>query len=1120
MTRITFSRMLARVFIAALLLSCTTSLLPFGELEEFVYSNDRRNLLLKWNADSDVSFDDHIYYKLLQIENELGFNHNIDIDSLQNEFEDTIELVHKQYPNARAMQIPNKIKDLILRNEFRQIFDYNRYDNNTIHRLMDALQTQLKIRFDEYKIEPHDPSKGIHTRQHNTTSCASHVEQRVILNKLNHSFYTSVANGAYESTLIPWILRTHNDSVTLHHLFTHHPSKMIMFTDTIHHVMMHTANATLQYSSFLKSLPLEQIQELMRDCKDKPQQYTFVLYNTYVDKLMPIELSLYEHQSWTDHERVPIHLKWQYMQILYQNIGKIRDMECLVLPILYQHIVLMQRNYYVLGLSYPYNLDIMMQYIQLYEQYNQSCTLSLQHRFWNVPPHTAATSRDVLQGFVEFLNTRRGKLYFMNNLSMDNTINITRHLMNYSVFSTEMLRSTEARVAAREGAPATKIKHDLLHDRDSMTHIQFDPIKNPTFFGLNETRIEVFVNVVNVNDIVVKWFQINTKSYFRDHKEPISSGLNLDGLSASYEWIVKQQDIGLRTTYHEKQIAIPFPKAWLHKRGVFLLDLLSNGVHARAVITVGCIKYVTTLCEAGHYTSHKHTILIPFTNQPNPTQPIILQREDDPLFNVLSTLDHQSESYVLECGFYIDREQILSQRTAVVMVHCALFLNSKQDRISVAVLQNIKLSIQLHTANEDDIDNHKAYDDFKLFDDKESNIILQIPNAIRTITVSLDAQIHKISSAHNVQSFHQTQTFHINSMEDTFNLAQLLLIPQVDDAYRIALYGRNGEAIANQELIVYLYPYHVDAVVTVMGVCTDEYGHAYLPNLDNRFVTLTARVQGTIGLEHTWDLQQNRDFYPPISQVIYAIAHKTIRIPYIPKQRHAHVALFDWFYSTKYDERYVKYDAQTSNIIISNLPPAKYILKILDLDYDVCIHVVQKGIIHRMDQHIVNVYQHQITALTPTHPLQIYRIEMDDEDRTLRIQLNGSNPRTRVHVIATHLYPAFDVSQLLCKDIQSKKMNSHAHAFANTNKNLYLKQRAIDEEYRYVLEREYVAVLSGNALPKPSLLVKPLMTSDTITHTQTAEEGTDFEDLIDITNVHYVDIDSLHYSHTNCRRRH
>ena len=107
----------------------------------------------------------------------------------------------------------------------------------------------------------------------------------------------------------------------------------------------------------------------------------------------------------------------------------------------------------------------------------------------------------------------------------------------------------------------------------------------------------------------------------------------------------------------------------------------------------------------------------------------------------------------------------------------------------------------------------------------------------------------------------------------------------------------------------------------------------------------------------------------------------------------------------------------------------------------------------------------EIVELSRKLPLQVGAMaERDNEqkERVLDIALHGANERTRVHLIATHALPRFSVSahldQIRAASLSVKRMSGA--------RNLFLAQREIGEELRYVLERAKAKKFIGNSLQR------------------------------------------------------
>jgi hypothetical protein len=105
---------------------------------------------------------------------------------------------------------------------------------------------------------------------------------------------------------------------------------------------------------------------------------------------------------------------------------------------------------------------------------------------------------------------------------------------------------------------------------------------------------------------------------------------------------------------------------------------------------------------------------------------------------------------------------------------------------------------------------------------------------------------------------------------------------------------------------------------------------------------------------------------------------------------------------------------------------------------------------------------------------------------TVRVQ--NATPHTRVHLLATHYWPAFPVFAHL------SRVRDAESAWAAPKKldALYVEGRNIGDEYRYIIDRRYATKFPGNMLERPSLLLNPWPIRTTETGTQEAKAGEEF----------------------------
>ena len=173
---------------------------------------------------------------------------------------------------------------------------------------------------------------------------------------------------------------------------------------------------------------------------------------------------------------------------------------------------------------------------------------------------------------------------------------------------------------------------------------------NPEFFKVDEdVQLELYLK--NVDNLIVKVFEVNTSNYYRKYKREIDTDITLDGLVPNFEETFKyDQAPALRTKRQFK-----FPQ--LKDRGVYIVDFIAGGKSSRALIRKGRLQIFNQVTPVGqlftvidqsgasvmdaelliggarYKASESGKILVPFSTRPGRTPAIISQ--DD--FSCLQT---------------------------------------------------------------------------------------------------------------------------------------------------------------------------------------------------------------------------------------------------------------------------------------------------------------------------------------------------------------------------------------------------------------------------------------------------------------------------------------------------
>src|SRR4029079_8060835 len=173
--------------------------------------------------------------------------------------------------------------------------------------------------------------------------------------------------------------------------------------------------------------------------------------------------------------------------------------------------------------------------------------------------------------------------------------------------------------------------------------IDFD-FANKTDYASDEVvKLDLFVK--NVPQLLVKVFEVNTRTVYRTRLAEVDTDINLDGLVANSERSAKYEDSPLRRLERRFE----FPE--LSKPGVYVIDFIGGGKSSRALIRKGKLHSLVNTSTAGHtiqivdeknqpvndatvwlsgqeYSPDKDgSITVPFTAEPG-RRPIVITRGD------------------------------------------------------------------------------------------------------------------------------------------------------------------------------------------------------------------------------------------------------------------------------------------------------------------------------------------------------------------------------------------------------------------------------------------------------------------------------------------------------------
>ena len=608
--------------------------------------------------------------------------------------------------------------------------------------------------------------------------------------------------------------------------------------------------------------------------------------------------------------------------------------------------------------------------------------------------------------------------------------------------------------------------------------IRFAP-HNPTHFE-SDDDVNLQVEVKNVDELIVRIYEINTAAYLRSNSRAINTDVDLDGLVANAQRILKfSQPAELR--HIEK---LEFPE--MQGRGVWVVDLLGGGRRSRAMIRKGELIAVERLGDAGHvlrildelgspvpdahielggrkYEAVDGKILIPFAEK-NTTRKVLLV---DGEYASQHSLTHRAESYSLRAGFLLDRQSLVAGNQAQVAIHSQLTCNGTP--ISIQLLEEPSLSITATDA--DGIQTSQSIGGLDLEDGDELVHKFLVPQRLRSLQLQLTGKIYNQS-----KDVHQTvsvgHSIACNQIQGSSQIGDFYL-QNTQQGFRLMALGRNGEPIARLPVSVRLKDRHFRSEQT-FTLATNRQGIIALGELAN-IERFTTSAQG-INLTQFVPAQFHRSW--PSAQ--FAREGESVRFA-LGKQKSgsSNFTLVEFRNNRHYAEHPDAIKMQPGLLTLEDLQAGDYILTDHEVGQTVSIRV-EEGT--ALNKHVIG--SSRVLQTGNSQPVSIRQVAL--KDGKLDVELENADPATRLHIIVDSFYPDSHPGNQL--QLPTPPLMSRSR---QPIQSYYLDSLRLDEEYSYILNRKNSKKYPGNLLPQPSLLIHPWEISTTENNRNEARGGED-----------------------------
>ncbi len=664
---------------------------------------------------------------------------------------------------------------------------------------------------------------------------------------------------------------------------------------------------------------------------------------------------------------------------------------------------------------------------------------------------------------------------------------------------------------------SSKLSPEALQALKDRTEILF-PARHKTLFASNEIPA-LKLELKNIERLTMKVYDIDAAAFYRGNDREIDTDIDLDGLKPNAERTFTYKTPPLQR--HTEIITLDE----LKQPGVYMVELIGNGIASRALIRKGQLRVAHRVTAAGSLfylfdETGKHVqnatlslgsqsyamndkaggILLPCTTEESQIKTLVFESGRVALrypYNVLP------ERYELQLGILFDNEMMLPGQSATVVLNPRLFANATPA--DIGLIDNASLTIA--STSVDNITTTHTVNDLKLSNAADLTHTFQIPPRTQSVSFTLAGTVKNLSL--------NTDTPLTKTVFKTFNKTLAsdqsagFILRRAEQGYYLELRGRNGEPVNGNTHImlthrlfpddpfeticlakngtVFLGPLKDINTVTAHYPYTDEHRDAAkaINNPDDFTYGYNGReIAQTWSLESSSELTRYTDLVVPAASDVTLPRHGAL--PDVPVYlSYALFALAGDRKTLSADET-ARITLTPDALTISKLPAGEYQLLDKATGASLIISSIDAPRVATPDGMRYLFTPTRLVEISPAETLRIANISRDD--KALTITLSRSADMTRVHVLARRVQ---DGSENLWRDYVSERWSPRGcSAFDSAPLfSSYIAGRMMGDEARYIMERRYLPPQIGVMLDRPSLLLAPWSTAETTTDVIDAATG-------------------------------
>ena len=444
-------------------------------------------------------------------------------------------------------------------------------------------------------------------------------------------------------------------------------------------------------------------------------------------------------------------------------------------------------------------------------------------------------------------------------------------------------------------------------------------------------------------------------------------------------------------------------------------------------------------------------------------------------FAQLTEFKRMSENYTFDVVYIVQSESLLMGKEAEILLKPCLKVNDRKWNLNI--LKDTKVTLTT-TSFIDNLPVTKVFENLDVNSRQEISIKFQVPPNLQTVSLLVEAEVRNISKGANDKLTHSHS---INMETKNYTLAFYeSYLRKLRGNYYFYVLGKNGEPLSDISINFTLTHKYITSQTEVVSLSTDADGKVNLGSLTD-INTVSTYFNGSNGDCYSTYTINNLTERVSLPDSLNILEDEEIQLPYVSniefsqnsvslvRYSSSYKVIENWFSKVSFaqDKGY-----QYGKITIAGLERGHYRLHYISTGETVQIRV-HKGVYWETDSFILKDHS-LVEKRDKTHIIRIKDVALEEDKEhgnKLSFSVEDYGKNARAHVFAftflqNDIYSDFSNIERVGKDWTTLDV----FPFAKWE-NIFLSNRKLGDEFRYVFDRKFLKRFMGNTLDRPQLLL-------------------------------------------------